>query len=130
MQVQAYKHLGPSCAIQKNLVPAACQCAPCQKVLYTVNSNLLNNATHKVLKFVDHKHIYYLTSHTCFSPLGSQQVYHSDAPERSSRILDTCNCYRQISTIHPIAIKKIVKNFNMSICVQTRVKLKLINLKK
>jgi len=62
----------------KILVPAACQCAPRQQILYTVNSNLLNNATHKVLKFVDHKYIYYLTSHTCFSPLGFHQVYHSD----------------------------------------------------
>jgi len=47
-------------------------------MLYTVNSSLLNNATHKVLKFVDHKYIYYLTSQACFSPLGFHQVYHSD----------------------------------------------------
>jgi len=51
-----------------------------------------------------------------FQFLGYHQVYHSDAPERSSRILDTCNCNRQVSTIHSIAIKKTVKNFNMSIC--------------
>ena len=86
-----------------------CQCAACQEVLYTVNPNLLNNATHKALKFVDHKYIYYLTSHTCFSPLGCHQVYHSDAPETSSRFLDTCNCNRKLSTTHPIAIEKIVK---------------------
>jgi hypothetical protein len=88
---------------------STCQRAPRQEVLYTVNSNLLNNATHKVLKFVDHKYIYYLTSHTCFGPLCYHQVYHSGAPEMSSRFLHTCNCNRKISTIHSIAIKKIVK---------------------
>jgi len=89
-----------------------CQCARRQEVLYTVNSNLLNNATHRVLKFVDHKYIYYLTYHTCFSHLVYHQVYHSDAPEMSSRFLDTRNCNRKISTIHPIAIKKNSKNIS------------------
>jgi hypothetical protein len=86
-----------------------CQRAPRHAVQYTVNSNLLNNGTHKVLKFVEHKYIYYLTSHTRFRALDSHQVYHSDAPERSSRCLDSCNFNRKISTIYPIAIKKIVK---------------------
>jgi len=71
MRMQAYKHLGQTLCDPKESSPCGmCQCAPRQEVLCTVNSNLLNNATHKVLKSVDHKHIYYLTTHTCFSSLA------------------------------------------------------------
>ena len=89
------------CDLKESSPCSICQCVPHQEVLYTVYSSSSNNATHEVLKRVDHKYINYLNSHTCFSPLYYHQVYHSVAPGRSSRFLDTYIYNKKISTIHP-----------------------------